>query len=63
MSTDLSNEQMVTTAQGEAVTVNLTGGVFIQDANGNSSTVITADVMASNGVIHIINKVLLPSPH
>ena len=46
---------MITTAQGESVTVNLTGGVYINDA-----AVTTADVAASNGVVHIIDKVLLP---
>ncbi|MCL5246972.1 fasciclin domain-containing protein [Cellulophaga sp. 20_2_10] len=59
-STDLSNNQMITTAQGEDVTVNLTGGVFIQDATDTDAAVTTADVMAKNGVVHIIDKVLLP---
>ncbi|WP_349664160.1 fasciclin domain-containing protein [Cellulophaga lytica] len=59
-STDLSNEQMITTAQGEDVTVNLTGGVFIQDATETDATVTTANIEAKNGVIHIVDKVLLP---
>ncbi|MCK0189535.1 fasciclin domain-containing protein [Arenibacter sp. F20364] len=59
-STDLSNEQMIETAQGESVTVNLTGGVFIQDKTDVDAAVAPADIAASNGVVHVIDKVLLP---
>ncbi|MCK0136877.1 fasciclin domain-containing protein, partial [Arenibacter sp. S6351L] len=59
-STDLSNGQMVETAQGESVTVNLTGGVFIQDKTDVDAAVAPADIAASNGVVHVIDKVLLP---
>lgn len=54
LSTELSNGD-VTTLNGAAVTVDLTDGVKINDA-----TVTQADIEASNGVIHIIDKVLLP---
>ena len=60
-STDLSDGQAIETAQGQSVTVNLTGGVFIQDSTASDAQVTAADVMTSNGVVHIINKVLLPS--
>ncbi|MGB5555077.1 MAG: fasciclin domain-containing protein [Flavobacteriaceae bacterium] len=63
LSTDLSNGQMIATVQGEEVSVNLEGGVFIKDKQGEDSAaaqVIMADVMASNGVVHVIDKVLLP---
>lgn len=59
-STDLSNGMTVTTVQGEDLTINLEGGVFIQDATETDAEVILADVEASNGVVHVINKVLLP---
>ncbi len=59
-STDLSNGQKIATVQGEEVTINLEGGVFIQDATDTDATVVIADVMASNGVVHVISKVLLP---
>jgi hypothetical protein len=42
----------------------LNGAVFIDGTDGvkvNDATVITADVKASNGIIHIIDKVLLPA--
>jgi uncharacterized surface protein with fasciclin (FAS1) repeats len=45
-----------TTLQGAALPIRTTGGkVFVGGAQ-----VVKADVMASNGVIHVINKVLLP---
>jgi uncharacterized surface protein with fasciclin (FAS1) repeats len=36
------------------------GTVHITDENGRTAQVTTADLMASNGVIHVINKVILP---
>lgn len=54
LSTDLMNGT-VPTLNGADVTVDLTNGVMINDA-----MVTTADVEADNGVVHIIDKVLLP---
>lgn len=59
-STALSNGQMVATVQGEEVTINIDGDVFIQDATDTNTKVILADVEATNGVVHVIDKVLLP---
>ena len=36
------------------------GGVTIADGTGEVANVVVADIMASNGVIHVIDKVLLP---
>eukprot|EP00751_Fragilariopsis_kerguelensis_P017007 CAMPEP_0170849688 /NCGR_PEP_ID=MMETSP0734-20130129/10165_1 /TAXON_ID=186038 /ORGANISM="Fragilariopsis kerguelensis, Strain L26-C5" /LENGTH=264 /DNA_ID=CAMNT_0011219421 /DNA_START=62 /DNA_END=852 /DNA_ORIENTATION=+ len=58
LSTDLSNNQQLSTLlDGVKVTVDLSHntGVMINDA-----TVVGADVLASNGVIHIIDQVLVP---
>jgi uncharacterized surface protein with fasciclin (FAS1) repeats len=55
MSTDLTDGP-VTTLQGEDITVDLTDGVTL---NG-SVNVVAADVEASNGVIHVIDGVLVP---
>merc|ERR1719487_2961983 len=56
MSSDLSNGMKVTTLQGSELTVTIDGTtVKIGDA-----TVSTADLECSNGVIHVIDKVLLP---
>ncbi|MFD2585774.1 fasciclin domain-containing protein [Croceitalea marina] len=59
-STDLSEGQTITTVQGESVSVSLDGGVFIGDATEDDAKVILADVPNSNGIVHVINKVLLP---
>jgi uncharacterized surface protein with fasciclin (FAS1) repeats len=49
------------TVQGETLTVSMSGGnAIVTDAKGNAATVTTADVRQSNGVIHVIDKVLLP---
>ena len=61
-STDLSNGQSITTFQGENVGINIKedGTVHVEDASADNATVVMADVEASNGVVHVINKVLLP---
>lgn len=52
----------VATVQGEKLTLKVEGGkVVVTDAGGNSATVIQADIMSSNGVVHVIDRVLMPS--
>ena len=61
-STDLTNGQSIPTVQGEAVGINLKDGtVHVVDATGTNASVVLPDVEASNGVVHVIDKVLLPS--
>lgn len=49
------------TVQGEELTAKADGGkVTLTDAKGNVATVTTADVRQSNGVIHVIDTVLMP---
>ena len=55
MSTDLSNNMMAATANGADVTIMTEGGVMV-----NSANVVAADIEASNGVIHVIDMVLIP---
>lgn len=57
---DLTDGMQVTTVQGETLTVSLQGGVKITDATGIAANVTLADVEASNGVVHLIDKVLIP---
>lgn len=52
---------MLTTVQGESLTATLVDGkVIVTDAKGGKSTVSTADLRQSNGIIHVVDKVLLP---
>ncbi len=59
-STDLSGGQKLGTVQGEELTIKLENGVFIQDATENDAEVVLANVETSNGVVHVIDKVLVP---
>ena len=59
-SSDLSNGQMLTMLSGGMTTISLTNGVQIDGANSAPSNIIQADILATNGVIHAIDKVLLP---
>jgi len=61
LSTDISNEMEVGTVNGQNFTVLLGSNVQIQDAGGNISDVIITDVQATNGVIHAITNVIIPS--
>lgn len=36
------------------------GGIYLKDANGNMSAITATDVMADNGVIHVIENVVMP---
>lgn len=46
---------------GDALSAQVKGGnVYIFDESGNAARVTIADVDQSNGVIHVVNKVLLP---
>ncbi|RPI27293.1 MAG: fasciclin domain-containing protein [Actinomycetota bacterium] len=56
MSTDLSDGMTAATVQGAELTFTIKdGAVYVNDA-----MVITADIETANGVIHVIDSVLLP---
>ncbi|WMN06841.1 fasciclin domain-containing protein [Marivirga arenosa] len=55
MSTDLKEGQKAKTVQGEEVSISLKGGATVSGAN-----VAKADIKASNGVVHVIDAVVLP---
>ncbi|NRB34830.1 MAG: fasciclin domain-containing protein [Rhodobacteraceae bacterium] len=56
MSTDLVDDMKATTVQGSEITIDLDNGVMIDNAS-----VVTADIEAENGVIHVIDAVILPN--
>lgn len=62
MASDLSDGMTVTTVQGEDLEVGVNGSdVTLTDASGNTVSVVQADVEADNGVVHVIDGVLLPA--
>jgi uncharacterized surface protein with fasciclin (FAS1) repeats len=59
-SSDLMNGQMLNMLSGGMTTISLSNGAQIDGANSAPSNIIQTDVMATNGVIHAIDRVLLP---
>lgn len=56
MSTDLSNGLKAKTVQGESIAVKIAGN----KVKFNNAGLVKADIGASNGVIHVIDTVILP---
>ncbi len=54
-SKDLKDGQKVKTLQGQQATISLKGGAKIDNAN-----IVKTDIEASNGVIHVIDTVIMP---
>jgi len=51
----------LSTVEGEPLTVTMVGGrLVLHDAKGGKSTITIANVMQSNGVIHVVDTVLMP---
>ena len=58
---ELKDGQVLTTVQGGTLTVHKKGGsVMLTDAKGGMSKVTIPNVYQSNGVIHVVDTVLLP---
>nr|WP_223799724.1 fasciclin domain-containing protein [Sphingomonas nostoxanthinifaciens] len=56
-----SGKATLTTVEGEPLTASMMGGkLMLTDAKGGMSTVTIKDVMQSNGVIHVVDTVLMP---
>ena len=60
-SSDLTNGATPATVNGEKVTISLTSGAQVK-GNGNAapSNITATDIVTTNGVIHVIDQVLLP---
>ncbi len=62
MAADLTDGQKIKTVNGETLTVSKKDGmVMIMDGKGGSAMVTTPDIKATNGVVHSIDTVLMPS--
>ena len=55
MSGNLFKDMTAATVQATDITIDLDNGVMVNNAN-----VVTADIEASNRVIHVIDKVIMP---
>lgn len=56
-----AGQTVLTSVAGEPLTLSLTGAVItLTDGGGNKSYVETADVRQTNGVVHVVNGVLVP---
>ena len=53
---DVAKLNSAKTVEGQSIAISTQGGVKVNDAN-----VIKADIIASNGVIHVIDKVIMPN--
>jgi transforming growth factor-beta-induced protein len=58
----LTEGQVVTPLAGGTFTIGLSGGAKITDGSNRVTNIIATDVKASNGVIHAIDRVLVPAP-
>jgi hypothetical protein len=61
LASDLSSGMRIGTVEGQPLTVRIKGQtVTIVGSGGSRATIVQADVQASNGVVHVIDTVLLP---
>jgi transforming growth factor-beta-induced protein len=61
LAADITEGAQPVTVQGSAFTLGLAGGPSITDARGRSANIVATNVQASNGVIHVIDRVILPA--
>jgi transforming growth factor-beta-induced protein len=57
---DITDGMEVETFESGTFTINANGDVTITDENGRTATIVAVDVQATNGVIHVLDTVLLP---
>ena len=60
LSTDLKRRNVVTTLNGRKIVVRVLKGRHTRVTVNGTAHVIKADILASNGVIHVIDRVLIP---
>lgn len=59
-----AGQAMLTTVNGAALTASIdeAGEIVLTDAAGHTATVVATDLNASNGVVHVVDAVLMPTP-
>jgi uncharacterized surface protein with fasciclin (FAS1) repeats len=63
LSSDLTESATPTTLNGGTVTITLSGGAKVKGiGNTTASNITSADIITTNGVVHVIDQVLLPPP-
>ena len=62
LAADITEGAQPATVQGQKFTLSLAGGPSITDARGRKSNIVATNVQAANGVVHVIDRVLLPKP-
>jgi len=60
LASQLTNGQVVTTFANGTFTIDLSSGAKIVDARNRTTNIVITDVQGSNGVVHAIDRVLLP---
>jgi uncharacterized surface protein with fasciclin (FAS1) repeats len=60
-STDLVNDTKVMTVSGQEFTVHLTDGAQLLDQTNTKSNIVLTDVQATNGIIHVLSRVIIPN--
>ncbi|MCX2839017.1 fasciclin domain-containing protein [Salinimicrobium sp. MT39] len=60
-SSALTDDMEVSTLLGQSFTIDLDNGAVITDASGRTANIIVVDVQANNGVVHVLDTVLLPA--
>ncbi|MCU0927120.1 MAG: fasciclin domain-containing protein, partial [Hydrogenophaga sp.] len=60
LAADITEGATPTTVQGGSFTLSLRGGPSITDARGRQANIVATNVQAANGVIHVIDRVILP---
>jgi uncharacterized surface protein with fasciclin (FAS1) repeats len=60
-STDLTDNMVVEAVNGQTFIIDLENGATITDQSGQTSQIILTDVQATNGVIHVVENVIIPA--
>lgn len=55
---DVTNGLVLTSLQGEEITISLSNGIQLIDAIGGTSSILTPNIQAVNGVLHELDKVM-----